>query len=195
MQNRYGTRGISKVGLIVICCILTLVLAALIAVAVGMTTDRAQETPDETQKGNETQSDLIVGSMDEMVIYAIEEREDVMYVTTSYGAFSYPYAFSDLLVIEEVNQDSCVGLIFSAFLEEKYEQVYTLWINSNQGMQAGSLHREDKTYRVSIEMYEAREDMSEIYISTYYAVQETLNDVLQSMEAGGDFVYSAGEKS
>lgn len=195
MRNRYESRGVSKTGLIVICCVLMLVLVALIVVAARMTTERTQETPDETQKGSEIQSDLIPGPIDEMVIYTVEEQDDVMCVTTSYGAFSYPYAFSDLLAIEAVNQDSCVGLTFSVFLEGRSEQVYTLWINSNQGMRAGTLNREDKAYRVSMEIYDAREGMNEMYTSTFYAVQETLNDVLQSMAAGGDFVYNVGGES
>ena len=74
----------------------------------------------------------------------------------------------------------------------KKEPVYTLWINRDQGMFAGVLKQGNKKYRVTIEMYNPREDLDETQVPTFYAVQETLNDVLQSMGASGDFVYTVG---
>lgn len=195
MRNRRSTRGISKTGWIVVCCVLALVLIALIVVAGRMNPDQPPETPGESQQATGSQIALIQGPIDEMVIRTVEEREDAVYVSTSYGDFTYPYAFSDLLVIEEVNEDSCVGLTVSVFLLGRNEPVYTLWINSDRGILAGMLQREEITYRVTMEMYDPRENLNEAYQSTFYAVQETLNDVLQSLAAGGDFIYSVGGES
>lgn len=195
MRNRRGGRVMSKNGMMVLCGVLALVLIVLIVVAVKMGTEQTPDTPDvpqTSQSVGETQIPLVAGPMDEMMIDAVEEGEDAMYVTTSYINFTYPYAFSDLLVIEEVNEESCVGLTVSVFLQGRNEKTYTIWINSDRGMPVGALHRGEKTYRVSMEMYDPRENMSEVYLSTFYAVQETLNDVLQSMAADGDFVYSVG---
>lgn len=204
-RNRSRRGGLSRKNLTVICCVLVLILAALIVVAVLVSKDRtpgtqqdSQETQQQTQQQTEssgTLSDLVTGPMEEMTVYSVEEQDDVMFVTTSYCDFSYSYAFSDLVVIEPVNEETRVGLAFFALIEGKNEPVYTLWINSDQGIPAGSLHAGDKTYRVSMELMDPSDDLNEEYLTTFYAVQETMNDVLLSLAAGGSFDYSVGGNS
>lgn len=181
-NNKTRSRGMSRNSFIVICCVLALVLAALIAAAWFITRDTSGESG--TQSGQQS------GAMEEMIMYTVEEQGDKVCVTTSYGDFSYPYAFSDLIVIEPVTEENCVGLAFSAYIEGKCEPVYTLWINGSRGVSAGTLHLEDKSFSVTIEMMDAREDLNADYLTTFYAVQETLNDVIQSMAAGGSFEYT-----
>lgn len=144
--------------------------------------------------GNDTEdrSDPISGPMEKMVIHSVEEQGKLVCVKTSYGDFSYPFAFSDLVVMEPVNEESYVGLAFSAYIGGNCEPVYTLWINSDRGMTAGTLRVEDKTYSVTLEIMDAREDLDANSLSTFNAVQETLNDVLQSLAAGGNFEYAMG---
>lgn len=182
-NNKARGRGVSRNRFIVICCALALVLVVLIVAAWLIT----RETPTGSTPG-----DQLSGPMEKMVMHSVEEQGDLVYVKTTYGDFSYPYAFSDLVAMEPVNEENCVGLAFSAYIEEKSEPVYTLWINSDRGMTAGTLRVEDKTYGVTIEIMDARTDLNEDYLSTFYAVQETLNDVLLSMEAGGNFEYTMG---
>ncbi|MBQ8621426.1 MAG: hypothetical protein IJ422_03835 [Oscillospiraceae bacterium] len=134
----------------------------------------------------------VAGPMEKMVMHSVEEQGNLVYVKTTYGDFSYPYAFADLVAIEPVNEENCVGLAFSAYIEGNNEPVYTLWINGDQGMSAGSLRVEDKTYNVTLEIMDAREDLNPDYLPTFNAVQETLNDVLQSLAAGGNFEYTMG---
>lgn len=180
---RYNSRGtgIPKNRIIIITCVLVLVLAVLLVVAFLSAGNK--------NEGTGTQSSE---PMEKMVLHTVEERGDAVYVTTSYGGFSYPYAYSDLMVMEPVNKTSYVGVAFFASIDGKNEPVYTLWINGRQGIPAGKLHVGDKTYSVTVEMNDARKDLAEKYRSTFYAAQETLNDVLLSMEAGGYFEYSMG---
>lgn len=191
MQSKRKNRGVSKNGLIITCCVLSVILIAQLVVVIKMNIDQMVTAPSEPSHVGNTQVALVPGMMEEIVVYAVDEREDAMYVTTSYIDFTYPYAFSDLLVIEPINQENFVGLQFSLFMGKK-EPVYTLWINRDQGMFAGVLKQGNKKYRVTIEMYNPREDLDETQVPTFYAVQETLNDVLQSMGASGDFVYTVG---
>lgn len=175
------THGMPKNKFIVICCALALVLVLLIVAALLI-----------THKDPEDDSTQSTEPLEKMVLHSVQEQGDVVYVTTSYGDFSYPFAFSDLIAMEPVNQGNCVGINFSAYIEGNSELAYTLWINGDRGMTAGSLRVGDQAYGVTLEIVDPREDLNEKYLSTFYAVQETLNDVLLSMEAGGNFTYSMG---
>lgn len=194
MNNKEANNGrkLSKKTLIIICCALVLVLVTLIVVACQLSKNNKQDNSGQgsnTQQTSGDNTDQTDGPM-EMVIHSIEEQSGVVCVTTSYCTFTYPYAFSDIVSVEAVNDGDRVGLAFSAYIKDSYEPMYNLWINGDQGVLAGNLTVEGQTYPLNLEIIEHRADLEEDYLSTFFAAQETLNDVLQSMQANGSFEYA-----
>jgi len=125
-----------------------------------------------------------------LIIESIVEEADWIVVTTSHGKFKYPFAFSDLINVEEIkSSNGDVGVVFSMLMEEEKIPVYTILYGSNKGSVCGSLSllNDKEPISVSVVFNDVPDGFSDDWKKTFYAVQETFNEVLFSMEEGGNF--------
>ena len=115
-------------------------------------------------------------------IESIEEVGEFVVVTTSYGVFKYPYAFSDLIAIEALETGSSAQLQFFVRMEDEKNPIYTIYYNSGEGSLCGNLElSEDEKLSVWVVFADMPEGLSDDWQQTFYAVKETFNDVLFSM--------------
>ena len=128
------------------------------------------------------------GGMQELIIQSLKEEGDLVLISTTYGDFSYPFAYSDLLVIDTLTEKDHVALLFKVNLVDSIEPVFTLWINREQGTEAGALQVENRSYPLYVEIIPAREDLDPGCRQSFNAAQELLNDVLRSLEENGYYI-------
>lgn len=185
-EKNTGVKAMLRPNLIKI--ILVLIFAILILVVV-LLPERAgnDEGTTQTTAGSQTTSQTTASgqALPELVIHSLEEQGEWVHVSTSYCDFVYPLAYSDLLEIDTVNNGDCVALVFMANLQDTTEPVYRLWINAKTGAYVGELTANGDTYSLYVEVIEPRQNLDSALLDSYYAAQETLNDVLQSMENSG----------
>lgn len=183
-------------------CVLSLVLAVLLVIAALLPKNPADSadvgtsgttdttgTTGTTGTTSSTTASTPGASMAEMVVQSVEEEGQWVLVSTSYFDFRYPFAFSDLTVLEAENEQDHVALVFHALLQDTPEPVFTLWINREIGIHAGTLSAHGESYSVWVEVHEPREGLSANDVISFRAVQEILNDVLTSMVDSGAFQY------
>lgn len=125
----------------------------------------------------------------ELQILSAEDSGNVVAVETTYGLFSYPLAFSDLIAINAVNNEESAQLQINAKIDETECVVYTIHYNEEIGMKCGSLKLDNyaDVIDVYIEFTDDTNDISEEWVTTFYAVQETFNDVINSMAKDNRF--------
>ncbi len=119
-------------------------------------------------------------------ITSVKEDGDWIIVNTSYMTLRYPFAFSDIIEVEAYNDESVSQLRFFSNLDDKRILNYVIYFNSDQGIPCGTLKLNGEI-PVSVELKEVPKKLSKEWISTYYAVQETFNDVLKSMEENKNY--------
>ena len=174
---------------------LTVVLIALIVVAVWLPSLLKQDPTQPTDPASNPTSSTPTGgahpeSMEELIIHSVTEQGEWMCVSTSYGDFSYPFAYSDLMVINTISEETYVAFAMCANIGS-IEGVYNIWINQAIGTYAGVLTLEGKTYPVYVEFIAPRQDLDESALPSFYAAQETLNDVLRSWAEAGFYTVAA----
>lgn len=132
------------------------------------------------------------GPLKELTVGSMERQGETMVVDTSYGEVKFPYAFSDLIRVEAFNQGNQTALTFTARIGGQDEKLYTIWFNSPEGTAAGSMDLKDGEDPVTVTLvfYQPDAELSEGDRTTFYATQETVNDVLASLEEGGNFTPS-----
>lgn len=117
-----------------------------------------------------------------LTIDAIVEQEDMMLVRTSYCTLKYPYAFSDVI---ELTTDA-TDLNFFANINDTQELLFTLCFYSTDGISVGNLERDGVMIPVSVKIYDTQQLEGES-LTTYLAAQETLNEILSSLEENENF--------
>ncbi|MBQ8029477.1 MAG: hypothetical protein IJ262_08755 [Clostridia bacterium] len=122
-------------------------------------------------------------------IVSYTENGEWMEVETSYGKFHYPFAFSDIIKIEAVNKGVSAQLRFSAKIEDKIIDAYTIYFNEPKGVPCGILKMSEEI-PVTVEFENAPKKLDDDWLITFNAVQETFNDVLISMSENNDFEIS-----
>lgn len=128
-------------------------------------------------------------AMPELTVGDVTRDGERMVVDTSYMDVAYPYAFSDLISVEAVNQDKITGLEFTAKIDGSSRALYTIWFNSTQGQTAGTFDPQDGegAVVVTVEFFSPEEALQGDHLVTFYATQETINDVLDSMKLDKNF--------
>ena len=126
------------------------------------------------------------------VEYRIEstnEEGEWVVVKTTYGSFKYPFAFSDLIVIEAADLERSAQLRFFMKMDDNNVPIYTIHYNSGEGSLCGTLKLSDgaESIPVTVVLADKPEDLSEDWRLTFYATQETFNDVLFSMAEDKNF--------
>ena len=142
---------------------------------------------DKPQKEEPGASDRI--SMPELTVGEVVRREQSMVVQTSYLDVAYPYAFSDLIYVVAVNEDTATALEFRVKTSSMDEKLYTVWFNGTTGEQVGSFNLKDsgKKVPVMVVFYGLPAGLSEDDQGTFKATQETFNDVLASLAEDPSF--------
>ena len=183
-------------GLTTVCIVLGVVLALLIVLLVCLDHDKAPEMsmPENTEAAATTPTEEATEEITEAVpegkallVESVEEEEDTVIVVTTYVTVKYPYAFSDLMSVEAQTFEDHAALEFGANIGQTTYKAYTLYFNgSEEGMPVGTLQLDGETYVVTAQFHDVtglgKDDMT-----TFYAAQETFNDVVNSLAENEGF--------
>lgn len=173
--------------------VVLIVVAILLPGLLGQDPTQPQNTtadPNGSTQSTTSQPD----PMDALIIQSVTEEGSLVLVTTTYGSFSYPFAYSDLLVINTVSEDDYVAFSMCANIGD-VEPVYNIWINHAVGTYAGVLTVDGETYPVYVEFISPRENLASGDLPSFFAAQETLNDVFLSWAANGFYTPMSGENN
>lgn len=113
----------------------------------------------------------------------ITQFGDKMVISTKYGDISYPYAFSDVIKVNELDEGK--SFVFIVATNDFSSEIYKICFEADEGTYLGKT-LEEKT--VSIKVYDVPEEIREDSLTTFYAAQETLNDVIASIYEWEGFV-------
>lgn len=124
------------------------------------------------------------GPLKELTVEALTRDGKSMVVRTSYMNVEFPYAFSDLIQVEAINESNRTALTFSARINGADRKLYTIWFNASVGQPVGKydLQNDQPPVAVSVEFFQPDGKLSEDDRKTFFATQETVNEVLSSME-------------
>ena len=125
----------------------------------------------------------------ELQILSTTESNSWVTVETTYGTFRYPFAFSDLITVKADSNDSSASLQFTADVDGEMTVIYTIYYNEENGHPCGTLKlaEDEDPIIVSVVFAELPADMPEASKPTFFATQETFNDVLTSMKEDSRF--------
>lgn len=124
--------------------------------------------------------------MKELVIQSTTEQEDTVIVSTTYGTLRYPFAFSDIMVVEAKTFEDYAMLEFRAVIDDAEFMLYALYFNGKEGIPVGTLQVDGNIYVITSQLY-TEENISDDDMVTFYAAQETCNDVLSSLAENQGF--------
>lgn len=129
------------------------------------------------------------GPLKELTVGESTRRGETTVVDTSYLTVEYPYAFSDLIRVKAINQEEQTALSFCGFINGEEQELYTLWFNGSDGQTVGSFDLEDgkKPVVVTLAFYTPSAQLQGDDRTTFFAVQETVNDVIASMKKDPQF--------
>ncbi|MBQ4140349.1 MAG: hypothetical protein IJD70_03330 [Clostridia bacterium] len=160
------------------------ILLVVIIIMLGLQVDN--DRPENPNQISSAESNFgTVGEFDlpELKIESIEEEGDQMVVSTSYCTFKYPMAYSDLISVEAYQGDGMSGIRFTAKIGGEQIPIYSLLFNSQEGGEFGTLDIEGvaESVRVSVVFAELPADIKDDDKATFFATQETVNDVERSL--------------
>lgn len=136
-------------------------------------------SPTEGEKPDDPTTSTLESNRD----FQIRENGHMIEVVTKFGTLAYPLAFEELVeVIPEETQDG-YALRFYCTVDNIRMPVYSVWFNSEKGMAVGNiLDAMNNESRVSIEYFEAPADLTGGGLDVFYAAQETVNDIIRSLQ-------------
>lgn len=171
-----------------VCGVLGVVLAVLIVMLIGMNRDTAPEEqiPGTTAGSVPTTTAAAEPKMKELLVESVTEEGAAVFVKTTYGMVQYPYAFSDLISVEAATFEDYAVLDFCATLEDTAVKLYTLMFNTGEGIPVGTLLVDGETFVVTAQFHDAIGIGNDSMV-TFYAVQETFNDVVNSLSENEGF--------
>lgn len=166
--------------LICVAAVAAVVLAVLVAV-VFLLPGKGDELP--------RAHDPERGPLKELTVQSQERQGETMVVDTSYLPVEYPYAFSDLIQVEAINQGNQTALAFYAMIAGESRELYTLWFNGKDGQTVGAFDLQDgeKPVVVTLAFYNPDAELEGDDRITFFATQETINDVLSAMKQDKNF--------
>lgn len=128
----------------------------------------------------------------ELKIESVEEQEEIVLITTSYGTMSYSSAFSELIGTDVYFGDGTGCIIFSARVGGGNQTVYSILFNNESGIDVGELQLDgvESPIRVSVVFYEAPSTLAGDDLISYLAAQETFNDIVVSLDKNEGFSSS-----
>lgn len=143
-----------------------------------------QPTPSPTAVPQEPQPDANAPKPDMTIV--VEQQDDVMEVTTGYCVVEYPFAFSEVIQVALKETETGASLEFTASIRGQTAPLYTLWLNTEKGVPYGTVTVGGYTSKVNVETYDPT-GLTEENKVTFNAAQETINDVLQSLQNRNTF--------
>lgn len=127
-----------------------------------------------------------VSNVKELLVESVTERDDAMLVVTTYGTVKYPYAFSDLMTVEAETFKDYAVLEFGATIDGTVHKLYSLIFNGEEGFPVGTLLVDGETYVVTALFHDVS-GIGDDDMVTFYATQETFNDVVNSLSENQGF--------
>lgn len=170
--------------LLSICAVLIVTLILLIFMLSSMNNNHRPGKPSADNTTTVPSQDAV--QVQELLVEDVKEQDDFVVVDTSYCVIKYPYAFSDLIHVASQTFDNYSQLDFSAVVGSEERVLYTLLFNKDEGIPVGTLTVNGAEYRVAAVIYEL-DDVSEDHRVTFYAAQETFNDVMVSLAENPGF--------
>lgn len=163
---------------------LSVVLVLLIVVLIFLIQGDTHENV--VPNATEDSTPVELSNMKELLVERVTKHEDAMIVETTYGTVKYPYAFSDLINVEAKTFKDYAVLEFSAAIDDTDYKLYTLFFNGEADMPIGKILVDGKTYAVTAQFHDVS-GISDDDMVTFYAAQETFNDVVNSLSANEGF--------
>ena len=177
--------------------LLALVLcAAMIFAACGGQTQEQpaveQTQPVETEQPVKTEPQQTTPRLTPLQVESITQQETMMLVKTNYCTVKYPYAFSDLIMVEAMQEQNCQVLLFCIMLEDVEYPLFALRFGDAEGIHVGSLKLPETGVTVGVwaQLYEADKLVKQN--NTYIAAQECVNDVITALEEDPNFTPFEG---
>lgn len=125
----------------------------------------------------------------ELTLESIVEQDQMMVAVTSYCEVSYPFAFSDVIRVNAQAQPGRGVLTFCAYLDQKEYPMFCIAFDGAEGIPVGTLSLADgSTVSVTAEIFPGEESLDSDMLHTFYAAQESINDVLSSLMDAEGFV-------
>lgn len=116
------------------------------------------------------------------MLQSMEETEEWVVVTTEYGTIRYPFNYADMIAIKPVKEASYAALEFYAQLQDGAFPIYTIWFGREQGTPLGMIANQENVYvDAFLEIIEPSKKLKDSDLTSFYAAQETVNDVLASL--------------
>lgn len=124
-----------------------------------------------------------------LTVDSVEQQDTQMVVSTSYAAVQYPFAFSDLIKVTAVDTEERIQLEFKAALDGKEYPMFALRFGGSEGTMLGTIDIDEAAMDVPVWLifYSEDPDMDPGSRSSFYAAQESVNDVVASLTENEDF--------
>lgn len=164
-----------KTVLIVVLIFAAVLTVAVVGVFLGMTDFwKEPETNGET-------ANPVFNNTDEQ--FETHVADNTIVVQAQYVTVAYPKAFEEVVLVDTTVYDAYWALEFSADINGACLPMYYLWFNGDIGLPAGTLTDPDgNPVTVTVEFFDAPDDLTDAERETFLAAQETANDVLLSLE-------------
>lgn len=148
-----------------------------------------QNSDDDKPDTDPVNTDQVLTDLPELKLISSEEVENWVIVETTYGKFRYPYAFTDIIGVNVLNQGIAAQLQFLANIDGNDAVLYTIHYNNPIGSPFGTLKLDHVgEVEVSVEFGDVPESVSSDWENTFYAAQDTFNDVRVFMMEDARFV-------
>ena len=182
-MNEHKAYKINKVILLIVfCCVL--LLGALIGAGITkLVYDDKAFDGQESNVSVDNKNETTLSKHPNLNVLSKKEDGDLVIVNTTYGTFSYPFAFADILSFEVSTDGSVDKLNFYADLSERKYILFTINFGSSEGVFIGQVKIEGESTQtsVSVVFYDEPEGLNDDELTTYYAAKELFNDIEQSL--------------
>lgn len=137
----------------------------------------------------ESNTEAETGILPELKITSTDIQEELVVLETTYGVIKYSSAFKDIVIIETFNGGKSAQLDVTADIDGQNTLVYTIYYNSNNGTPFGKIFVPKMNERIilSVVFEEIDNEWSLDWQTTFYAVQETFNDIVESMKENDNY--------
>lgn len=127
-------------------------------------------------------------AMEPLSVLTVTDQGDQVIVATNYCAVKYPYAMSDLVQVETVNEDNKATLRFYTTLNSMKMPLYELVFGGQEELLLGTITVGSRELPVYVVIHEVSPTLDDSSRFAFVAAQETLNDVTTSMKENSNFV-------
>lgn len=160
-----------------------LLLAAAVALCLSACGDPAPEPvtePAQTQSAVEETLPAPEQTQPQTLLEILSTREEGEYVqvSTTYGDFRYPFAFSEVVKI----QTASGSLEFCVRLQDTDVKLFTISFGGTGSIPLGMITLDGEELPVSAELNQAPANLDDAGMQVFFAAQEIFNDVAVSFQ-------------